>query len=98
MIRHLFTLIWNRKRSNFLLMAEILLSFFVLFVVSVLLVNNYYNYRQPMGFESDNVWEFDVNPGQDTTSRRETLRLLVQELKATPGVAAVTWTSMNTPF
>ncbi|TGE08736.1 ABC transporter permease [Hymenobacter fodinae] len=97
MIRHLFTLIWNRKRSNFLLMAEILLSFFVLFVVSVLLVNNYYNYRQPMGFTSDNVWEFNINPGQDTINRKETLRRLVQELKATPGVAAVTWTS-NTPF
>lgn len=98
MIRHLFTLIWNRKRSNFLLMAEILLSFFVLFVVSVLLVNNYYNYRQPMGFTSDNVWQFDVNPGQDTINRKETLQRLVQELKATPGVAAVTWTSDNTPF
>ncbi|GAB2781513.1 putative ABC transport system permease protein [Hymenobacter luteus] len=98
MIRHLFTLIWNRKRSNFLLMAEILLSFFVLFVVSVLLVNNYYNYRQPMGFASDNVWQFDVNPGQDTIDRKETLQRLVQELKATPGVAAVTWTSDNTPF
>ncbi|QJX48287.1 hypothetical protein HMJ29_15675 [Hymenobacter taeanensis] len=98
MIRHLFTLIWNRKRSNFLLMAEILLSFFVLFVVSVLLVNNFYNYRQPLGFVPDNVWEFDVDPGLDTTDRKGTLRLLVQELQATPGVAAVTWTSSNTPF
>ncbi|WP_167855191.1 ABC transporter permease [Hymenobacter wooponensis] len=79
-------------------MAEILLSFFVLFVVSVLLVSNYYNYRQPMGFSPDNVWEFDVDPGQDTTDRKATLRLLVQELQATPGVAAVTWTSSNTPF
>ena len=98
MIRHLFTLIWNRKRSNFLLMAEILLSFFVLFVVSVLLVSNYYNYRQPMGFRSDNVWEFDINPGLDTVDRRGTLRLLVQQLQATPGVVAVTGTSHNTPF
>ncbi|SNC65019.1 putative ABC transport system permease protein [Hymenobacter gelipurpurascens] len=98
MIRHLFTLIWNRKRSNFLLMAEILLSFFVLFVVSSLLVSNFYNYRQPLGFTPENVWEFDVDPGQDTTDRKATLRLLVQELQATPGVAAVTWTSSNTPF
>jgi putative ABC transport system permease protein len=98
MIRHLFTLIWNRKRSNFLLIAEILLSFFVLFVVSVLLVNNYFNYRQPMGFTSDNVWQFDLNPGQDSTDHKTTLRMLVQQLQATPGVAAVTWTSENTPF
>ncbi|GGG42287.1 ABC transporter permease [Hymenobacter glacieicola] len=98
MIRHLFTLIWNRKRANFLLMAEILLSFFVLFVVSLLLVNNYHNYRQPKGFAPDNVWEFNVDPGQDTVDRKGTLRRLVQELQATPGVAAVTWTSSNTPY
>ncbi|WP_460621139.1 ABC transporter permease [Hymenobacter tenuis] len=79
-------------------MAEILLSFFVLFVISSLLVSNLYNYRQPMGFSSENVWEFDVDPGQDTTDRKATLRLLVQELQATRGVAAVTWTSSNTPF
>ncbi|WP_167856917.1 ABC transporter permease [Hymenobacter aquaticus] len=79
-------------------MAEILLSFFVLFVVSVLLVNYYYNYRQPMGFHSDNVWEFGINAGQDTVARREKMRLVVQELQATPGVVAVTGTGDNTPF
>lgn len=98
MLRHIVTLIWNRKRSNFLLMAEILLSFFVLFVVSVLLVNSYYNYRQPMGFESADVWEFDLTPTADTTDRKGTLRLVLQELQATPGVVAVAHTSHNTPF
>ncbi|KAA9333319.1 FtsX-like permease family protein [Hymenobacter busanensis] len=98
MIRHLFTLIWNRKRSNALLIAEILLSFFVLFAVSVLLVTSYYNYRQPAGFEYQNVWELNVNPGQDTTDHRPTLRLMMQRLQATPGVVAVTGTSSNTPF
>ncbi|TGE14739.1 ABC transporter permease [Hymenobacter elongatus] len=98
MIRHIFILIWNRKRSNFLLITEILLSFFVLFVVSVLLVSNYYNYRQPMGFESANVWESRVTPGLDTTDRNGTFLLLLQELRGTPGVVAVTQTSDNTPF
>jgi putative ABC transport system permease protein len=98
MIRHLFTLIWNRKRSNFLLITEILLSFFVLFVVGSLLVSSYYNYRQPAGFAYDNVWEVNLNPGQDTAHRAETLRLMLQRLRATPGVVAVTRTSSNTPF
>ncbi|GGF12250.1 ABC transporter permease [Hymenobacter cavernae] len=79
-------------------MSEILLSFFVLFAVSVLLVSNYYNYRQPLGFQYENVWELDVNPGQDTTDHKEMLRLLVQRLQSTPGVVAVTNTSTNTPF
>ena len=33
MIRHLFKLIWNRKRTNLLMMAEIFVSFLVLFAV-----------------------------------------------------------------
>ena len=33
MIRHLFTLIWNRKRSNFLMITEIFFAFIVLFGV-----------------------------------------------------------------
>ncbi|GAB3830235.1 ABC transporter permease [Hymenobacter jeollabukensis] len=98
MIRHLFTLIWNRKRSNFLLISEILLSFFVLFAVSSLLVSSYYNYRQPAGFAYDNVWEVNVSPSQDTASRKEMLQLMLQRLQATPGVVAVTRTSSNTPF
>lgn len=98
MLRHLFILIWNRKRSNFLLITEILLSFFVLFVVSSLLVNSYYNYRQPTGFAYDNVWEVSLNPGQDTAHRKETLQQLLRSLRAMPGVVAVTRTSSNTPF
>jgi len=36
MIRHLFTLIWNRKRTNVLMMTEIFVSFLVLFAVVAL--------------------------------------------------------------
>lgn len=98
MIRHLFTLIWNRKRSNLLLIVEIVLSFFVLFVVSSLLVYNVYNYRQPMGFDYQNVWEINLNPGADTTAYNQKLQLTMQRLKATKGVVGVTKTSSNTPF
>ena len=33
MIRHVFKLIWNRKRTNVLMMTEIFVSFLVLFAV-----------------------------------------------------------------
>ncbi|UOQ68024.1 FtsX-like permease family protein [Hymenobacter volaticus] len=98
MIRHLFTLIWNRKRSNFLLVTEIVLSFFVLFVVSSMLVYNYYNYRQPLGYDYQNVWEINLNPGVDTVGYKQKLMLLVQRLKASKGVIKVAKTNSNTPF
>jgi putative ABC transport system permease protein len=98
MIRHLFTLIWNRKRSNFLLIAEIVLSFFVLFTVSSMLVYNYYNYRQPLGFDYQNVWEINLDPGADTSAYKQKLQLVAQRLKATKGVVGVTKSRSNTPF
>lgn len=56
MTRHLFRLIWNRKRSNFLIMVEILCAFLVL--EGVALMATYYanNYRHPLGFSIDRVW------------------------------------------
>ncbi|QIL77043.1 ABC transporter permease [Hymenobacter sp. HDW8] len=98
MIRHLFTLIWNRKRSNMLLIVEIVLSFFVLFVVSSLLVYNVYYYRQPMGFDYQNVWEINLNPGADTTGYNQKLQLTMQRLKAAKGVVGVSKSGANTPF
>jgi putative ABC transport system permease protein len=56
MIRHLFRLIWNRKRSNFLIMVEILCAFLVLEGVMVMATHYANNYRQPLGFSIDRVW------------------------------------------
>ena len=54
MIRHLFKMIWNRKKSNFLLISEIFFSFLVLFAVLSLLVYYLNNYAKPLGFTPDN--------------------------------------------
>lgn len=56
MIRHLFLMIWNQKRRNLGLMLEIFFSFMVLFAVLTFILYNYNNYRQPLGFDYDNVW------------------------------------------
>ena len=56
MTRHLLKLIWNRKRTNFLLMAEIFFSFLVLFAVVTLGLFYLDNYRQPLGYDYADVW------------------------------------------
>ncbi|MDF7815898.1 FtsX-like permease family protein [Hymenobacter sp. YC55] len=98
MLHHLFTLIWNRKRSNLLLIVEIMLSFFVLFAVNSLLLYNLYYYRQPLGFNYQNVWKIHLSPGADTTNFPLKLQHTMQRLKATKGVVALSKTSSNTPF
>ena len=99
MIRHLFTLIWNRRRANFLLITEILLAFVVLFVVGSLLVYNQRNYRTPLGFAYEQVWRVNLDPGaQPAASRLPTTRQIIERLRSLPGVVAVGRTSSNTPF
>jgi putative ABC transport system permease protein len=56
MTRHLLKLVWNRKGTNLLLMAEIFFSFLVLFAVVTL--GSFYldNYRHPLGYRYEDVW------------------------------------------
>jgi putative ABC transport system permease protein len=99
MIRHLFILIWNRRRANFLLITEIFLAFVVLFVVGSMLVYNQRNYRTPLGFAYEQVWRVSLDPGlQPAAGRLATVQQVMQHLRAMPEVVAVGRTSSNTPF
>jgi putative ABC transport system permease protein len=59
-IRHLFKLIWNRKRANALVIAEIFVCFLVLFAVSTLSIYSWTNYHKPLGFDYERVFSVDV--------------------------------------
>ncbi|HKY05717.1 MAG TPA: ABC transporter permease [Blastocatellia bacterium] len=76
MIKHLFKMVWNRKRTNFLITVEIFISFLVLFAVMVLAVYYTDNYRQPLGFNYENVWSVEVNmQGGAATPEQKQARL-----------------------
>lgn len=81
MIKHLFKIVWNRKRVNALIVLEIVVSFLVLFAVSALCVYYLNNYRKPLGFDYENVWNIsiDLNQRSDDTwtpQQVETVRQL----------------------
>lgn len=63
MIRHLFKLVWNRKRPNALMILEIFVSFLVVFVVGTLGLFFYDNYRRPLGYSWQNVWDVRIDMG-----------------------------------
>ena len=101
MLRHLVTLMWNRRQANALLITEIFFAFIVLFVVGSALAYNQQNYRTPLGFDYEQVWQVDLDAGNDQRPDRElaaTQRQIVQRLQTLPGVRAVARTSSNTPF
>jgi putative ABC transport system permease protein len=101
MLSHLFKLIWNKKKQNFLLMVEMFVSFLVMFAVFTLLVYYYQNYKVPHGFEYENVWAVTYNDAIKP-DRLDSVALYMQTvrqtLKAVDGVEDVTFTSPNIPF
>lgn len=101
MLKHLFIMIWNKRKQNFLLMFEILVSFLVLFAVFTLIVYNFRNYRKPLGFNHDHVWVVNYdNPLQ--TANRDSIMLFFETLrksiKAMPQVKELAFTNNNIPF
>lgn len=87
MTRHLLRLIWHRKRSNLLVMTEILLSFLVLFGVVTMGIFYTDNYRHPLGFNYEDVWCLEVGrTGDWTPAGAETMSRLVLAIEELPPV------------
>jgi putative ABC transport system permease protein len=91
MIRHVFKLIWNRKRTNFLMMTEIFVSFLVLFAVVALGVYTADNWRRPLGFSIERVWTItldmkQVSDDEFTAAQKESTRQLMLALKEFPEI------------
>lgn len=101
MIKHLFKLIWNKKKQNFLLITEIFVSFMVIFAVFTLVVNYYQNFKQPMGFEYDRVWVINYQSDvkiKDKDSLDTYYKTMLGNIRAMPPVQEVSFASSNVPF
>jgi putative ABC transport system permease protein len=85
MVQHLFKLLWKKRKSNFLIMLEIFVAFFILFAVSSLSVYFYRGYIKPSGINAENVWVayIDFNSSDDSLNRgnRELLRQRLKSYK-----------------
>ncbi|MEP6949948.1 MAG: FtsX-like permease family protein [Ginsengibacter sp.] len=101
MFKHLFILIWNKKKQNFLLISEILISFLVIFAVFTLLVYYYQNYKKPLGFDYENVWVVNYNNSLKTDNS-DSLTLfyetLCRTIKSMPQVKEMSFSSDNVPL
>ncbi len=96
MALHLLKLIWNRKRTNLLIITEILLSFIVVAAVSTLGVHYYRNYQRPLGYSYDRIWDVLVRVprGFESTPEVERERFarmqrVIEAARAMPEVEAV---------
>ena len=94
MIKHLFKIIWNKKKANALITIEILLSFLVLFTVVTMGTLALYRYNQPLGFQYNDVWAINIDtrlPDDSTyySVKRATVQQILLQLKQMPEIENV---------
>jgi putative ABC transport system permease protein len=101
MIAHVWKLMWNRKRANALILAELLVAFLVLAGLGTSAAYYLRNYREPLGYSIEDVWAVDVGHGiarregtpPESLARAQAItRQLLQTVRELPGVLAVTGT------
>ena len=64
MTKHLFRLVWNRKRQNGLVIVEIFFSFIVLFAVTAAALWALDGMRRPLGYETPRVLNVSIRTRQ----------------------------------
>jgi len=89
MLKHILTLIWNRKGKNALIIAEIFFAFLILFSVFTFVLYNLNNYREPLGYETDQLWLSQLDYREIN---------LKQNLLAHPKIEGVAFSWSNSPF
>lgn len=94
MVQHLFKLLWKKRKSNFLIMLEIFVAFFILFAVSSLSVYFYRGYIKPAGINVENVWvtHIDFNSSNDSLNKLNQA-LLKQKLTRFKEITTVSFCS-----
>ena len=95
MIKHLFKLIWNRKRTNVLTVVEIFFSFLALFAVAAFGVYYADNSRRPLGFSYDSVWVIELRYAVWTQEVPTTIRNLYLALQDFDEVTSAAGTSIT---
>lgn len=109
MIKHILKIIWNQRRSNGWIFAELLVVASVLWVMVDMFWVDYKTYHAPLGFDITNVWRFKLSqlgelaPGYvpDSLYRSsdpEDLDRLMEQIRQNPEVEEVCATFYSTPY
>lgn len=93
MIRQMLKMLYNRRYSNILITAEIIISFLILFIVTGLITASLHNYFSPLGFSYKNIVTMELY-GRDSLNAQ----LLKKEIKAMPEVEMISSANYGGPY
>mgnify|MGYP003418528471 FL=1 len=100
MIRHIFKLIWFKRKSNALMILEIFLAYLVLFAAFSFVISQLSIVVNLPCFKSIDRWMFSLEglQAKDSAEVATIMDQLKNELKASPNVESVGFTNSSTPF
>jgi putative ABC transport system permease protein len=113
MIKHLFKMIWNKKKKNSLVILQLFFCFAVLFAVFTLGIYYFQSYNKPAGFNYSDVWTVSRTASQnmdnntstskeDSANSRNGIALIEQnlknEIKTMADVLDVSYSGTNIPY
>jgi len=100
MIRHIFQLLWAKRKTNALMMLEIFLAFLVLFASVCFIIFQLKKLKYPLGFETKDHWMVSMDDFyyKDSTEAANQLDQLKNELKNCPLVESVGSSNSSAPY
>ena len=99
MFSHLLKITWNRKGKNLLLIAEIMLSFIVVFAVLSFALYNFNNFFKARGYEYENVWAINIGWGAaEEAASWSSLTAIEQQLQSYPEIESFSLTQSAYPY
>ncbi|MGH1437081.1 MAG: ABC transporter permease [Lewinella sp.] len=100
MIKHILTLVWNKKRNNVLMLLEIFVAFLILFAVFTFTIYYLRIYQSPLGFETEDTLlvNLQVDQEMDSLALLEMRQQLRREIESYPEVESMSFLSGITPF
>jgi len=100
MIRHIFKLIWFKRKSNALMVLEIFLAFLVLFAAASFVIYQLNILSNPLGFETKDRWMVSLDGiyNKDSADAAVILDQLKSDLENSPIVEKVGFTNSIAPF
>lgn len=109
MIKHIFKLIWNQRKSNSWLLGELLLVFVSLWYIVDYFLVVLYTFQAPVGFELDHTYRFLFNAREegaegyvaaaaDPAPIGEDLWEAMERIRRLPEVEAVSFSRFGLPY
>lgn len=98
MIKHIFRLLWNKRKANGLMILEIFLSFLVLYLLLSFIFINLGKYKTPLGFATEDRWMIRQSYSRDSTTLAQNNILLEDALGQLDRVKSVAFSGSCSPF